>query len=77
MGKCEESAGEVWQSPVTGDMVCFNGKEWVVARRKDIYYQVDPIPEISPWHEPENNAEATGGLSKFLRNGYTGTGPKW
>ncbi len=43
---CSESVGEVWHSPALGDMLCFNGAEWKVARRNGWNYPVEEVKEL-------------------------------
>lgn len=41
------SAEEMLISPEKGDMLCYNGQKWCVARRNGQYYPV-PDPDIFP-----------------------------
>lgn len=53
---CDESVGEVWHNPLPGDLLCFDGKEWKVARRNGWHYPVDT--EESPAEEAEKQPKS-------------------
>jgi hypothetical protein len=51
---CPDTVAEVTANPFAGDLLCFDGKEWRVARREDWnYYVPDPrsmtVNEYEDW----------------------------